>query len=111
MVDNKNDYVNIHPELAENLESISFSGSIDIKQPDCYQEKIEEILQQLKAVLPKVCSFFGQTDFMNILTELEKYDKNVKKHYLDFEENQRIWANIVEHFATRKCENKKRSYD
>lgn len=73
-----------------------------ITQLDCYKEKIEEIRQQLKAVLPKVCLFFGQKDFMNILTELEKYDKNVKKHYLDFAETQRIWANIVEHFANRK---------
>lgn len=36
---------------------------------------------------------------INILTELEKYHKNVAKHYCDFLETKRIWAKIMEHFA------------
>jgi uridine kinase len=50
-------------------------------------------------VLPKVCAYFGYADFMNISKELERYNKNVKKHYNDFIETQRIWAKIMEHFA------------
>lgn len=72
-----------------------------ITQPDSYEKKIEEIREQLKEVLPKVCSYFGQPDFIKVLTELEKYDRNVKKHYMDFIETQRIWGNIMKHFADR----------
>lgn len=70
-----------------------------ITHPDCYEEKIKEMREQLKATLPKVCDYFGKPEFMNILSELEKYHKNVEKHYGEFIETQRIWARIMEHFA------------
>ena len=70
-----------------------------ITQPDRYKEKIVEMRKQLYETLPKVCTFFGQPDFINVLAELEKYHKNVEKHYRDFLETQRIWAKIMKHFA------------
>jgi hypothetical protein len=73
-----------------------------ITQPDRYAEKIEEMREQLGATLPKICVYFGQPDFINVLAELEKYHKNVEKHYHEFLETQRIWANIMEHFAQHK---------
>ena len=73
-----------------------------ITQPEQYEAKIEEMRKKLYQVLPKVCTYFGQPDFINILAELEKYHKNVKKHYNEFVENQRIWAKIMDHFAELK---------
>ncbi|HEY8908720.1 MAG TPA: hypothetical protein VIM51_00330 [Desulfosporosinus sp.] len=73
-----------------------------ITQPDRYEEKITEMREQLNKTLPKICAYFGQPDFMNVLVELEKYHKNVKKHYHEFHETQRIWAKIMEHFAHRE---------
>jgi hypothetical protein len=73
-----------------------------ITQPDSYSEKIEEIRRQLNEVLPKVAAYFGYPNFMNITSELEKYHKNVKKHYQGFQDTQRIWANIMGHFAGEK---------
>ena len=70
-----------------------------ITQPDCYEEKIEKMWQQLNETLPQVCAYFEQPDFMNILPELKKYHENVKTHYREFLETQRIWAKIMEHFA------------
>lgn len=70
-----------------------------ITQPDRYEEKIVEMRGQLTETLPKICAYFGQPDFMNVIAELEKYHKNVKKHYHEFLETQRIWAKIMEHFA------------
>jgi len=70
-----------------------------ITQPDHYKEKIEEMREQLKETLPKICAYFGQPDFFNVLVELEKYHKNVEKHYREFLETQRIWAKIMDHFA------------
>jgi hypothetical protein len=72
-----------------------------ITQPDLYVEKIEEMRQQLKEVLPKICVYFGQPDFINVLAELEKYNKNVKKHYQKFVETQRIWEKLMGYIAEK----------
>ncbi len=42
-----------------------------ITQPDHYEGKIEEMREQLKETLPKICTYFGQPDFINVLAELE----------------------------------------
>jgi hypothetical protein len=55
--------------------------------------------KQLKDTLPKICTYFQQPNFMNVLTELEKYNRNVKKHYSDFVTTQHIWAKIMDYFA------------
>jgi len=73
-----------------------------ITQPDQYEEKINEMRRQLSMTLPKVCAFFGKPEYMNILTELEKYNRNVEKHYKKFIETQEIWAKIMDHFAKLK---------
>ncbi|MDO0822362.1 hypothetical protein [Desulfosporosinus nitroreducens] len=70
-----------------------------ITQRDRYEEKIEEMREQLNEILPKICAYFGKPDFIKILAELEKYHKNVEKHNREFLETQRIWAKIMEHFA------------
>lgn len=70
-----------------------------ITEPDRYEEKIKEMRAQLTETLPKICAYFGQPDFLNVLAELDKYHKNVEKHYREFLETQRIWAKIMEHFA------------
>ena len=70
-----------------------------ITQPDRYEEKIEEMREQLNETLPKICAYFGKPDFIRILAELEEYHRNVEKHYREFLETQRIWAKIMEHFA------------
>ena len=70
-----------------------------ITDPTNYENKIEGMRKQLKETLPSICTYFNQPDFMNILVELEKYNRNVKKHYSDFIETQYIWARIMEHFA------------
>jgi hypothetical protein len=70
-----------------------------ITEPDRYQEKIKEMRNQLQETLPKICSYFVEPDFMNVLDELEKYHKNVQKHYSEFIKTQRIWEKIMEHFS------------
>ena len=72
-----------------------------ITQPDIYEEKIKEMQKQLNETLPKISAYFGKPEFINVLTELEKYHKNVKKHYFEFLETKRVWAKIMEHFARK----------
>ena len=67
-----------------------------------YEEKIEEMREQLIETLPKICAYFGKPNFINVLAELKKYHKNVEKHYREFLETQRIWAKIMEHFVKTK---------
>jgi hypothetical protein len=73
-----------------------------ITQPEQYAEKINEMREQLSVTLPKICAYFGKPEFMNVLSELEKYHKNVEKHFREFDETKRIWAKIMEHFAKQK---------
>jgi hypothetical protein len=70
-----------------------------ITEPGSYEKKIEEIRKQLKGTLPKISTYFKQDGFMNVLTELEKYNRNVSKHYSDFMQTQQIWVKLMEHFA------------
>ncbi|MGB4658536.1 MAG: hypothetical protein WBI07_05120, partial [Mobilitalea sp.] len=65
-----------------------------ITQRDQYDDKIQEMREQLKKTIPIICKFFGRDDFANIEIELEKYNKNVKKHYKQYLETQDIWKRI-----------------
>lgn len=67
-----------------------------------YEERIKEMREQLKAILPKVCNYFGKSEFMNVLDELEEYHSNVKKHYDEFLETKCIWAKIMDHFEGKR---------
>ncbi|WP_218778073.1 hypothetical protein [Trichococcus palustris] len=70
-----------------------------ITQRDEYDQKIMEMREQLIKTLPEICAYFDEPKFMNILKELDKYDKNAKKHYHEFAETQKNWAKIMEHFS------------
>lgn len=70
-----------------------------ITQRPVYEEKIKEMRQQLQETLPKVCEYFGKPEFSKVLDELDKYNKNVEKHYAEFKETQRVWAKIMEYYS------------
>lgn len=65
-----------------------------ITQEQNYENKIKKMREQLLATLPKICTYFDNNDFMNILSELNRYDRNVKKHYKEYLEIQEIWSKI-----------------
>lgn len=65
-----------------------------ITQRENYDEQINEMRKRLATTLPKICAYFGREDFMNISKELERYHKNVKKHYEQYIETQQIWGKI-----------------
>ena len=70
-----------------------------ITQQDEYDQKIMEMREQLNKTLPKICAFFDEPKFMTILAELDKYDRNVKKHFREFAETQSNWEKIMKHFS------------
>jgi hypothetical protein len=65
-----------------------------ITKRESYEQSIEEMRRRLQETLPKICLYFGRADFMNIQKELEHYHKNVKKHYENFRQTQKIWSKI-----------------
>ncbi|HYE82791.1 MAG TPA: hypothetical protein VEG39_11600 [Clostridia bacterium] len=72
-----------------------------ITQRENYDDRIKEMRKQLEATLPKICAYFGRKDFMNVLRELERYHKSVRKHHEQFLETQQIWAKINRFLAER----------
>jgi hypothetical protein len=60
-----------------------------------YKEEIEAMKQELDHTLPSICKYFGSRSFMNIKKELEKYEREVETHYLDFLKAPAAWLKII----------------
>ena len=59
-----------------------------------YQEKMDETIENLKKGIPEVNKLFDNTDFNALLTEIQEYDKNVKKHYNEYNKTNEIWNKL-----------------
>jgi hypothetical protein len=70
-----------------------------ITQRENYEDRIEEMRGKLLITLPKICDYFGREEFINVSAELERYHKNVKKHYNQYLETQYIWTKICTFLA------------
>lgn len=60
-----------------------------------YEKNIKEMEKCLIETLPKICEYFQRDDFMKVLPELRKYNKNVKQHFKEYEEAQGVWSRIT----------------
>lgn len=70
-----------------------------ITQRENYEDSIIEMRENLKNTLPKICNYFQHSEFMKVLDELEKYNRNVKKHYNTFKETQLVWEKIMNFYS------------
>lgn len=59
-----------------------------------YKKIIAETKQNLEDSIPKINTAFETCDFGCLLTELEDYDKNVKKHYKEFLRATEVWDEL-----------------
>lgn len=66
-----------------------------ITNPESYDGVIADMKATLTEVLPKVCKYFDREDFMQISEELDKYSRNMKKHYTQFTQTQAAWAKAM----------------
>ena len=66
-----------------------------ITQRDNYETEITKMKENLSNVIPKICNYFGNDEFKNILDELDFYDTHVEEHYKDFENTKLVWAKII----------------
>ncbi len=76
---------------------------IYITRPESYEETIRDMRKRLNESVPKNCEYFGQSEFMNVLTELEKYHKNVRMHYLQFLETKNAWTRLMDNFCSNRA--------
>lgn len=60
-----------------------------------YESEILKMKTNLSEVIPKICDYFGNDKFKNILLELEFYDKHVQAHFQDFEDTKKAWSKII----------------
>ena len=66
-----------------------------ITQRDDYEAKILKMKKDLVKIIPKICNYFQDESFKNILNELEYFDLHVKDHYKDFENTKSAWLKII----------------
>lgn len=66
-----------------------------ITQNDTYETKMNKIEQQLKAVLPKLCDYYGNQDFSAVLQEFCYYRAHVKEHEEEFAIAKRAWVKMM----------------
>jgi hypothetical protein len=72
-----------------------------ITNPEGYSAEIERMRQTLSSVLPKLAEYFGNDGYEKVLSELEEYNKNVKKHYAQFQLAQSTWKKIIRVLDTK----------
>lgn len=72
-----------------------------------YEAEIAEMKANLSAVIPKICSYFGNEDFGSIINELEFYHSHVREHYKDFENTKTAWAKIIRFLKSNEIISKK----
>ena len=73
-----------------------------ITRRDDYDEQIQLMRENLRATLPQICAYFGRDEFMDISSELERFNTNVKKHYRQFIETQQAWEKIMTYFSEKE---------
>ena len=73
-----------------------------ITQRESYDYDITQIRRKLTNVLPKICDYFNKPDFANILTEFDKYDENVVKHFEEYNMSKKVWKKIMRYLDSDK---------
>lgn len=68
---------------------------VHVTEPERYDEIIASMKETLTEVLPKLCAYFGRTEFMNLAKELDKFSKNTSKHHRQFLQTQKAWEALL----------------
>ena len=65
-----------------------------IKDKEKYRSEIDDMVEKLQIIVPKLNTIFNDNCFTALLEELEKYDRNVEKHYNDYKRTNEIWNQL-----------------
>ena len=61
---------------------------------ETYREKIKEKHEKLLKSVPEINKLFGNDVFNVLISDLEQYDKDVKKHYHEFITTNEVWDKL-----------------
>jgi hypothetical protein len=61
-----------------------------------YKSKMEKVKKQLETSIPEINKLFKDYDFNILIRDLEKYSKNVEKHYKEYLKTNEIWNRLKE---------------
>lgn len=68
---------------------------LHITQPENYEAVIDDMTAKLDSSIPKLCKYFDTRQFEEILFELKRYDRNVRRHHRAFEATRAAWAKVT----------------
>lgn len=66
-----------------------------ITNRDNFETTMQTMKDNLTLTIPKLCNYFKTKEFTKILREFEKYKKNVKKHFNEFEKTKATWTRLL----------------
>ncbi len=72
-----------------------------ITNPDTYHDEIRKMKENLNAVLPKICRYFGSDEFMRLKAELDYYSDRVREHHDMFEATKSAWRKVVHYLGDK----------
>lgn len=72
-----------------------------ITQHDDYEEIIKDMREKLELTIPKLCRYFKNSHFEQILHELMHYHNNVKRHFTAFQYTKIAWAKVMKEIDKR----------
>lgn len=67
-----------------------------LTNPQGFTQEIDNMRQTLSEVLPKLANYFQNDGFLKVLTELEDYQANAKKHAAQFRLAQTTWQKLIQ---------------
>jgi len=68
-----------------------------ITKPERFTEEMNSIKNKLSFTVPKLCEYFNNPRFKNIIIEFDRYSYHAAQHHQLFLENQRIWDDIKDY--------------
>ncbi|MDR1961899.1 MAG: hypothetical protein LBQ16_06410, partial [Gracilibacteraceae bacterium] len=66
-----------------------------------FDSRIAKMRENLRVVIPKICAYFENDKFSDIIAELELYQANVKRHFRDFQKTKEAWIKIVKYLKAK----------
>jgi len=66
-----------------------------ITDKENFETQMHTMKENLLLTIPKLCVHFKTEAFHEIIIEFEKYKKNVKKHFNDFEKTKTTWTRLL----------------
>jgi len=73
---------------------------INLTQPNRYASIVDKMKRDLDLVIPKMVDYFETEKFLQVRSDLDRFDRNVRRHHRAFIATREAWAKVVSHART-----------